>query len=309
MILAASLIALSFVPSAQAGAAVSSFKSSSRSGLNDFNAQAVIDGNLATVWQLPGDSENVGEWVVLDVPKSVLDKVGMVIGWAESEEKFGDYARVKTVKIEAEAYDENNDLQPAGTATATFEDKMGWQVVDIADITIGTDFFGGKVKLTVTEVYPGKDYPNLAVSELLLHMAEAHNPALKVKSVSGEEGTNVQANLVDANDKTFWVAPSEGASVTVEAEGYSLSRIGLKAVSKDYDRAKKVRVTVKGRSQEVELADSVGVEWVQIPAVVGFTGSAWGEVTIEVLETYAGTKFPGKLGLRALEAKATAFDG
>jgi hypothetical protein len=309
MTLAASLLLLSLSPEAQAGAVVSSFKSSGRSGLNEFNAQAAIDGKLETAWQLPGDSTNVGEHITIDVPKTVLDKVGMVIGWEQNEKAFFDYARVKTIKIEAEAYDENNELQPAGTATATFEDKMGWQVVDIEDITIGTDFFGGKVKITVTEVYPGKDYTNLAVSELLLHMAEPHSPTLKVLSVSGEEGTNVQANLVDGNDKTFWVAPSQEASFTVEAEGFSLSRIGLKAVSKEYDRAKKVRVTVKGRSQEFELPDTLNVEWVQIPPVIGFTGSAWGEVQIEVLETYAGSKYAGKLGLRSLEAKATAFDG
>ncbi len=309
MTLTASLVLLSLIPSAQAGAVVSSFKASGRSGLNEYNAQAAIDGNLATAWQLPGESSNIGEHLTLDVPKSVLDKVGMVIGWQESEKKFSDYSRIKTIKIEAEAYDENNELQPAGTATATFEDKMGWQVVDIDDITIGTDFFGGKVKITVTEVYPGKDYANLAVSEVLLHMAEQFSPTLKITSVSGEDGTNVQANLVDANDKTFWVADSQGASLTVEAEGYSLSRIGMKAVSKEYDRAKKVKVSVKGRSEEFELADTLNLEWLYIPAVIGFTGSAWGEVTIEVLETYPGTKYPGKLGLRTLEAKATAFDG
>lgn len=309
MTLAASLFLLSLSPSAQAGAVVSSFKASGRSGLNEYNAQAAVDGDLATAWQLPGESGNVDEHLTLDVPKSVLDKVGMVIGWQESDKKFTDYARVKSIKIEAEAYDQNNELQPAGSATATFEDKAGWQVVDIDDITIGTDFFGGKVKITVTEVYPGKDFPNLAVSEVLLHMAEQFSPTLKVSSVSGEDGTNIQGNLVDANDKTFWVADAQGASLTVEAEGYSLSRVGLKAVSKEYDRAKKVKVSVKGRSQEFDLADTLSLEWVQIPAVIGFTGSAWGEVTIEVLETYPGTKFPGKIGLRTMEAKATAFDG
>ena len=233
----------------------------------------------------------------------------MVIGWGENEEKFFDYARVKTVKIEASAYDENNDLKPAGTATATFEDKQGWQVVDIEDIVIGTDLFGGKVKLTITEVYPGKDYPNLAISEILLHMAELHSPTPRLSAVSNEEADHPGVDMLDDDEKTFWVGQSVDAGLTFAAEGFSLSSVGLKPQSKEYDRPKKVRITANSRTEEVELADSLDMQWIQIPAIVGFTGSAWGDVQLEVIETYAGSKYAGKLGVRTLQVKATSFEG
>lgn len=302
-------LALALIPAAQAGAVVSEFKAESRQGANTYNAQAVVDGKLDTVWQLPGESNNVGEYIILDVPKTTLDKVAMVIGWGDTEEHFLDYARVKAIKIEASAYDENNDLQLAGTATATFADTMGWQVVDIDDIVVGTDLFGGKVKVTITEVYPGRDYSNLAVSELLLHMAELHSPMPKIISVSSEDSAHLGADMGDDDDKTFWVGDAAQASVTFQAEGFSLSSVALKPVSKEYDRPKKIRVTANSRSEEYELADKLDLQWVQIPAIVGFTGSAWGEVQLEILETYAGSKYPGKVGIKELDVKATSFEG
>ncbi|MCK6502023.1 discoidin domain-containing protein [Myxococcota bacterium] len=302
-------VALALLPAAHAGAVVSEFKAESRQGANTYNAQAAIDGKLDTVWQLPGESKNVGEYIILDVPKTTLDKVAMVIGWGDSEERFHDYARVKSIKIEASAYDENNDLQPVGTTTATFPDAMGWQVVDVEDIVIGTDLFGGKVKITITEVYPGKDYPNLAISEVLLHMAELHSPMPKIIEVSSEDSAHLGADMGDDDDKTFWVGDAANASVTFQAEGFSLSSVALKPVSKEYDRPKRVRVTANSRSVEVDLADKLELQWVQIPAIVGFTGSAWGEVQLEVLETYAGSKYPGKLGVKELDVKATSFEG
>jgi len=302
------LLALALAPRAQAGAVVSSFKPETQMGANTYNAQAAIDGKLDTAWQVPGESKNVGEFIVLDVPKTTLDKVGLDIGWDDSEKRFFDYARVKTLTVEVTAYDENQDLVPVGTATVSFEDKRGMQVVDIPDIAVGTDLFGGKVKLTVTEIYPGKDYPNLAVSEVLLHMAE-FDAAAKIVDISSEDAGHTRDSLIDDNDKTFWTGSSKDASITFGADGFSLAEVGLRPVSKDYDRLKKVRLTANDRSSEIDLPDSLDEQWMQIPAVVGFTGSAWGDMKIEVLETWPGTKSPGKLGLKELDLKATAFEG
>ncbi|NOY26479.1 MAG: discoidin domain-containing protein [Oligoflexia bacterium] len=302
------LLALALSPSAQAGAVVSAFRPENREGANTYNAQAAIDGKLDTVWQVPGESKNIGEYIIIDVPKTTLDKLGMVIGWQASEKKFFDYARVKSVKIEASEYNESMELQPAGTATATFEDKMGWQVVDVPDIVIGQDLFGGKVKITITEVYPGKDYPNVAVAEVLLHMAE-FDAAPKLVSVSSEDENHLGLDLMDDDDRTYWLGDSDGASITFDAAGFSLSRLGLKSLSNDYDRPKKVRITANRRTTEVDLPDSLDEQWIEIPAIVGFTGSAWGEIKLEILDVYPGTKHPGKIGLRGLDAKATAFEG
>lgn len=298
---------------AHAGAVASDFKPEHRQGANTWNAQAAIDGKLETAWQLPGESKNTGEWLILDVPKSNLDKIGMIVGWAKDEDHFKDYARVKAIKVEAMAYDENNELQPVGEGTATFEDKMEYQVVDIDDIQIGDDLFGGKVKITITEVYPGRDYPNLAVSEVSLHLAEFDAGPI-VEEVSSEDDGHSRDLMIDDNDKTFWVGDAAGASMGVKVAGFSVARIGLNPGPKDYARPKKVRLTAHNRSHDVELPDAVGTQWLEIPAIVGFTGSGYQgsefeTLQLEILEVYPGTKFADKVAIREIDAKATAFGG
>lgn len=307
--MAALLALLALTLDVHAGAMASSFKPEHKMGMNTYNAQAAIDGKYDTPWQVDPESENVGEWIELDVPKTKLDKLGMMIGWGGDEEKFGDYARVKTVEISARYYNEANELVSAGPpVTATFEDKMEFQVVDVDDIQIGQDLFGGKVKITVKEIYPGKDYPNLAVGEVLLVMSE-FDAAPTLQNPSSEEADHLIIDMVDDSDKTMWVGDSEGASFEVEAGGYSLARVGLKAGPTTHDRPKKVRITANRRPLEVELKDSQDTQWIEIPAVVGFTGSAYGTILVEILEVYPGTKEPGKLGIREFDAKATAFEG
>lgn len=300
-------LSLALSPDAHAGAVVSDFKPESRLGANTYNAQAAIDGKPETVWQLPGESKNIGEYIIIDVPRATLDKIGMIIGWEADETRFFDYARVKTVKVEVSSKNDAMELELVGSAEATFEDKMGWQIVDIDDLSVD-DALGGKVKLTITEVYPGKDYPNLAVGEVLLHMAE-FDAAPKMVGISSEEDDHLSLDMFDDDDRTYWVGDTEGASVTLDAVGYSMSRVGLKAISKDYDRPKKVRITANRRATEVDLKDTLELQWIDIPAVVGFTGSAWGEITVEILEVYPGARYAGKTGLRELDAKATAFEG
>lgn len=305
-------LALAFALPAHAGAVASNFKPERKQGANTYNAQSAIDGDPATCWQLPGESQNSGEWIILDVPKSTLDKIGMTIGWAASDDTFMDYARVKSVKIEVMAYDDNNELKPAGQGTATFEDKAGFQIVDIDDIQIGQDMFGGKVKLTVTDVYPGRDYPNLAISEIVLQLAEMDASPV-VENPSAEDAGHTIDMLTDDNDKTFWSAPAEGASLELKVAGFSVSRVGLVPVGKEYARPKKVRITAHSRTHEIELPDS-SPAWIEIPSVVGFTGSGYQgsefeALGIEILEVYPGTKYPSTLALKDLQAKATAFEG
>lgn len=302
-------MAVAFPSVALAGATASSFHPEHKQGANYWNAQSAIDGRMDTCWMVPGDSKNKGEWIMLDVPKSTLDKLSLVIGWDKDEETFKDYARVKSVEIEGFSYDSDNNLVPKGKATATFEDKRGWQTVDVDDISVGDDLMGGKIKVTVTDVYPGVDYPNLAMSEVLLRLKE-FDAAPTIDEVSGEDSDHSKLALVDDNPRTWWAADaSNGASITFEASGYSLSRVGIQAGPKTYARPRRIEIDANDRVTTVELKDTSAEQWVEIPAVVGYTGSAWGPITIKVLSTYPGTVKTDEVGIAELNLKATAYSG
>jgi len=293
-----------------AGATASAFKKETKLGANYWNAQSALDGNLATCWMVPGESQNKGEWILLEAPKSKIDKLGMVIGWAKSESNFKDYARVKTVKLEVYKYDEDNNPVVNGSTEVNFEDKPGMQIVDLPqDLAVGDDSSGGKVRLTVTDFYPGDDFPNIAVSEVLLYLTEFDADPV-VKGASAEEAGHDKGMMADKNAKTFWAAPAADAAFSFEAAGFSLSQVGIQPTGKDWDRAKKVEITANGRTVTKELPDNpTAMSWIEIPSVVGYTGSAWGTIEVKVLETYPGAKNPGKIGITELKAKATAYEG
>jgi len=302
------VILAAFSSTALAGAVASSFKKETRKGANYWNAQAAIDGNPATCWMVPGESPNRGESITLDVPRSSVDKIGMIVGWARDDDTFKDYARIKEVQIEAYKYNENNDLVPTGKTNAKFEDKMDMQVVDIDDLKVGDDLLGGKVKITVVDIYEGRDYPNMAMSEVLLHLTEFEAPTV-IKEVSSEADGHARENLVDDNVKTWWQGDAEGASFMVDASGYSLSQVGLLPGPADYARPKKVEVEANGRTTVTDFPDTPDEKWVLIPAIVGYTGSAWGKIHIKVLETWPGKKYADQLALSELDLKATAYEG
>ena len=294
---------------AHAGAIASHFKPETRLGANYWNAASALDGKPETCWMVPGESANRGESITIDVPKGEVDKLGMVIGWAKDDDTWKDYPRIKEVQVEVLSYNDARELYPVGKANATFEDKPGMQVVDLTDLKVGTDEAGGKVKITIVDLYPGQDFPNFGISEILVHLKEFADPSpVQVGEVSGADSGHAQENMVDKNPKTFWSAPAEGAQFTINTAGFGLSRVGLTPASKDYARPKKVKISVGNRSSTVELPDGTGVQWIEVPAMNGYTGSAWGEVTVEFLEVYPGAK-NGSIGIAEMTAYATTFEG
>jgi len=306
--LAISLLA-SFSTAAFAGAEASSFKKETRNrGTNYWNAQSAIDGDLSTAWMVSGESENKGEYIILDLPKSTVDKLGMVVGFAKNEDTFKDFARVKDVKVSIMSYNETNELVPAGSTTASFADEMGMQVIDLEDLPVGSDMFGGKITITVDSIYEGLDYPNFAVSEVLIHLAE-FEAAPTILAISSESGGHVRESLVDDNSRSFWAGDVEGGSITFEASGFSLSKVGIQGAGTDYGRVKKVQISANGRVHVQEIENSKDVQWVMIPAVTGYTGSAWGEIQLDILEVYPGSKYPDQVGIAELDLMATAFEG
>ncbi len=304
--LLSALLAVLLAPAAHAGATASSFRPETKLGANYWNAPAAIDNKKETCWMVPGESENLGEYVILDVPKGEVDKIGMIVGWAKDDDTFMDYPRVKSVRVEVFSYNEDRDLISVGTADASFEDKNGWQVVDIPDIKLGTEEAGGKVKITISGVYAGRDFPNLAVSELLVHLKE-FDAAPKITAVSSTDSGRVQESLFDANPKTFWSGAAEGAEITLDSVGFGFSRIGIAPAGKDLARAKKVKVSVGNRSLITELPDAAGPQWADVPAMNGYSGSAWGELKLEILETWPGSKSQS-VGISEITAKATTFE-
>lgn len=298
---------LAFAGPAFAGATQSDFKKETRRGANYWSGMSTHDMKMDTAWQVPGESKNVDEWLMFDVPKVALDKVGITVGWMKNEETFKDYARIKKVRIEAFEYNDSMELAPAGSPIELeFPDEPGFQVVPLPEPLKGKAGTNGKIKLIIKEVYEGRDFPNVAVSEVLLFLSEFQVP-FDVKDLSFEDDKNKADALYDENPKTTYVAPAEGLSFTVASPSAALASITLDHMGDAYARPKKVELTAQGRSRVVELADGPA-EAMWVPTVFGYTGGSWGDVQVKVLEVYPGKKYADKLGLKDVKALASNND-
>lgn len=292
---------------AHAGAKVSDHQKETRRGANFWAGNAALDGDPATCWMLPGESKNVGEWLLLDIPRINVDKLAMRVGWQKDEDTFKDYARVKKVTIEATYFNDMNELVPApGMVEVEFKDEMGWQVVDLEDILVEDAVNGGKLKITIQEVYPGKDFPQVAVSDLVVHLGEFDAVAM-VKEISTED-EGPRESMFDENTRTSWVAPADNASFTVRGGGVMLSSLMVTSGPATHARPKTLKLTVKNRSETVELPNSAGPHRVIIPATVGYTGT-WDAVKVEVVDVHPGKTHADKVAIAELQGKATALDG
>lgn len=304
------LLAATLIPAvAFGGFRVSSFKKMNRMGSSDHNAAAALDGSGATAWMTDPEQENVGQWFELEIPKGEVDKLGLVVGWDKDEDTFKDYARVKTLKVEIFDLAGGDDTgKLAMEYTARFEDKAGWQEIDIPNAKIGDEVFGGRVRLTVTGTYPGVDFPNLAVGEVLIHLVEMDAPTAMVTAPTSVAPGHDAGNMIDGNKATFWLSQTpEDQSFEVGADGFGVSRIGFRNGPKTYSRPKKLEITYSDQVRTLELADNSDMQWFTLPSITGFTGSGWGDVNVKILETYAGTK--EGIAIAEVELKATTFDG
>jgi len=285
----------------------SSFRTENKLGANYWNAKSAIDGKMDTAWQVPGDSANKGEWVMFDVPKGTVDSVAIFPGWGMSEEKFADYARIKAVKVEIFCCTGDEKQTLLGTHELQLVDKAEMQVLDIEDTAVGNDMgFGGKVKITVTEFYEGRDFPNLAVSEMLIHM-KPYDAAGVIEDIGGTLASNPKENMQDDDPRTFWAGPAD-ASITFEASGYGIAAVAIIPGPATHARPKVVKVTANDRSTTSTLENSDKLQYAKVPTIMGYTGSAWGEITVEIVEVYPGSG-NAEVGITEFKPQATNYDG
>lgn len=285
---AAALPLLLLLPGlAFAGARVSAMKVDSKKGKTFYSGSAAIDGKLDTVWMVPGESENTGEWIEIEVPKGTIDKIAIYPGHGRDEDAYGDYARVKTMRVDVYDIADDQTENQIGQATIEVADKAALQFVDIDDVKVGSGLFGGKVKLTVTAVYDGEDYPNLAVAEIMVALKEFDAPKPpELSDVSSEVDGHTADLMQDGDPKTFWAA-DDGASFVMTSDAFGLSSIAF-VPQKDYARPKTVELSVGSVSRTVTLPDAPGPQWAMIPPFNGYNGGGFGPVTVKIVDSYPG---------------------
>lgn len=296
-----------WVADAHAGAKVSAFQKETKRGANFFNATSAIDGKQETAWMVPGESLNRGEWIEIDLPKGTVDKLGIMPGWNKTEETFTDYPRVKKLRVDAFSLSDDQEATQVGSAEVSVDDKREWQVIDLPDMKVGdTSLFGGRVRISVVDIYEGEDYPNLGVSELLVMLKE-FDAAAALRGVSASADGYGPELATDGDPKSAWMGAA-GAEFTVDPKGYGIGSIGLLSASKDNARPKTIEVKSGNVSKTTVLPDKPGaVQWAEVPGFNGYTGGAFGDITFTVVDTYPGAKVQD-LAIHEVSFRATCLE-
>jgi hypothetical protein len=310
LLAAASLAGMVVGPVAWAGYEASSFKKEDRLGKNYWNAASALDAKFETCWQIDPEADNAGSWIQLDVPSATeVDKLGIVIGWQKDDESFADYARVKTARVEIFAL-VGAVPSPLASADVSFEDKPGWQTVELPDTKIPPESVGGRIKLTVQSVYPGKDFGHLAVSEVRVQLKEFDATTFELsRPFDSELPSNPGINAIDGDAKTFWAAAGQSAAFAFKAKGYGIASLAITPGPRTHARPKTITVTANQSTLTQVLTDTPGAaQNVIVPYLSGYTGGAWGEVEVKIVDSYPGDDPMNGVAITELKAMAGSIE-
>ena len=127
------------------------------------------------------------------------------------------------------------------------------------------------------------------MSEILVHLGE-FDATFNVLGASSSEPDHDQDLLGDGNARTFWASaePGVGQSFEVEAPKFGVSSIGIIQGPKSHARAKDVTVSIGDLKLSHTLEDKTAIQWLELPAMIGYSGSGWGPVKVTIDSTYEG---------------------
>ena len=268
---------------------------------------AALDGDPATAWMVDPEQSNEGSWIQLDVPRGKVDQVQLLVGWNKDEESWEDHARLKAGRLEVFTVD-GTDKTLVHEQTFEVTDSKEMQTVDLPSPQVGGELSGGIIRLTVTEVFPGKDFQHLALGEFLVLLEEFDAAAITPESASSEAEGHPLAEATDGSSRTYWAAGAddEAPMLTVDPGRYSASSVGLTVGVRGHARPKTIKLGQGGQERTYEVPNKSGTHWFLVPPVMGYNGSGFGSLEITVVDTWPDSG-DGPVAISEIALKATAL--
>ena len=233
------------------------------------------DGDLATAWQVPQGEDATGQFVEVSLPPGPVrvTALSMTAGWDGPQ--WDEHPHVRSVELE---FIEGH-APPKVVATRQIElkDTRGVQRREFEPVSLSSSA-RNVVRVHVRGLQPGEVDEDLAISELFLHLQDRPVPAVWKAPAGIRE-------VSDGKPETVFKAET-GASLSTNAEGMLLSRIGVQGGPAN--RPETVWVTVGGFTRQHTLANTGGVQWIELPVChqSGHTGSCSGPVKLEFSSTW-----------------------
>ncbi len=289
---------------ARAGATASSELQDSWGESGKTNANSAVDGDPSTAWIEGAESDGVGEWIEVDLPRGTLLAFEITGGMGPDADAYERYSRPKDIEIDIYSLDDAQNPQAIKQVTHTFEDKYGPATIDVGELGIGGELWGGKAKLTIRSTYPGTDFDSLvAIAEIRSVFKEQPCPTQAIEVSSNADKKDL---LVDEKTSTTWVAAGGAEEwFTVEAPDWSIASVGIYVGSGSHSKPKTIELKCMMETITLELEDTKDWQWFALPSFGGYNGSAYGEVRMQVKELYPGGS--GQVGIGEVQLRAINY--
>jgi hypothetical protein len=302
------LLSALLLPGTALAAAKASSYHKSRRDPADYSAASAVDNDLETVWLEGGDGPGLGQWIVVDLPRGTLQKIGVAVGF--QGDKLKKYSRPTKLKVEILKAEDTTDRRLIHTQELSLEDKPGLQEFTLSEpISLATGLFGGAMKFTILEVKKGDDFEECAIAEVAAFYEQMTAPTMVIDNSTG---TATALDAADEVTSTAWVADgTTDEYITVEASGWTVSGVGVlpgHAKSwKKYARIKEAEFNIAGMTWTHTFDDTAKEQLVPFPRNQGISAYGYGELVMKVKSVYSGDY--AQVAVSEIKLRAIAFDG
>jgi hypothetical protein len=149
-----------------------------------YSKELMLDRNLHTAWVEGAKGTGIGESIEFEPKDNYVQGVAILNGYVANKSLYYANARIKQLRVELEL---SGDVDPAhqhSTYEVTLPDRKYDDLkfrypLAMADLVVEHPHGDGvidRVKLTILDVYPGREYADCAIAELYVYGFEYKKP-------------------------------------------------------------------------------------------------------------------------------------
>lgn len=147
-------------------------------GSSDYSISNLLDMDFTTAWVEGSGGDGTGEWIEIDLGGFSVAYIGILNGYTKDENTYFGNSRVREVGYEL-TYDQEESsysyfsgdvgeiVDLTDTPWTEFDDNNFYQFVQTI-YSSGMEKPIKKIRLEILDVYPGDDYDDLCITELII---------------------------------------------------------------------------------------------------------------------------------------------
>ena len=142
-------------------------------GATSYSKEGMLDGDLRTAWVEGAKGPGIGETITVRPSAAYIERIGLLNGYVADESLYYANARIKKLRVELELGenaepDEKRQVYEVTLPDRSYKTLKGRYLFPSIDWVVqhgqGNGFID-KVKLTILEVYPGRQFEDTAITE------------------------------------------------------------------------------------------------------------------------------------------------